>query len=195
MKHVLILIILAAIATGCADPFSSRDSQIPTGERGTFIQPVSPQIVIFNLEQSYKERIVTNFMKCLDSGFFFKYDFVTKQIGDSDSGWYFDTELRITENIFNSLLSDTTSSLEITLNPLETSPDEVLDTAAILYRSYTIIFVTDSDTDSPDTSRYLGTSIFTITENDRGLWAISRWEDQHQNTNITSWADFKNAYR
>jgi hypothetical protein len=46
-----------------------------------------------------------------------------------------------------------------------------------------------------DTLEYLGTSIFTMVENDQGLWSLLRWEDQHQSTNILSWADFKNGYR
>ena len=74
-KFLASLFLIAVMAVSCADPFSSRTSEPPVAEQGTYVQPVTPQIALFNLENAYKEQIISNFLLCLDSGFFFKYDF------------------------------------------------------------------------------------------------------------------------
>jgi hypothetical protein len=193
MKRVLPLLLLVIL--GCSDPFSSRESEPPVGDNGTFIQPVTPQIVLFNLENAYKEFIVTNYMMCLDSNFFFKYDFVIRQIDERDSGWYYSEELRLIESSFNSLLADSATLISLSLSPLIDQQDQAFDTTAILYRSYILIHINAISDSTADTTEYLGTSIFTLIENEQGLWSIIHWEDQHQNTNIPSWADYKNGYR
>jgi hypothetical protein len=193
MKRVLLFLLLVIL--GCSDPFSSRESEPPIGDNGTFIQPVTPQIVIFNLENAYTENIVTNYMMCLDSNFFFKYDFVILPIDEQDSGWYYTEELRLIESSFNSHLADSASIFRLSLNPLIDQQDQAFDTSAILYRSYTLIHINNISDSTADTTEYLGTSIFTMIENQQGLWSIIHWEDQHQNTNIPSWADYKNGYR
>lgn len=193
MKRLLPLLILVIL--GCTDPFSSRESQPPIGNNGTFIQPVTPQIVLFNLENTYREYIVSNYMMCLDSNFFFKYDFVIRQIDERDTGWHYSEELRLIESSFNSLLADSMARLILSLSPLPEQQDQAFDTTAILYRSYTLIHISNVTDSSADTTEYLGTSIFTMIENEQGLWSIICWEDQHQNTLIPSWADYKNGYR
>lgn len=193
MKRFVPVFILLFLA--CASPFDSRDSEPPITDRGTFIQPVSPQIVLFNLENSYKELIITNFMQSLDSNFLFIFDFVTGIPPEGDSGWTYSEELRLTELIFNNFQADTAAEIILSLSPLENQADQSYDTTAILYRSYSLQAVKTANESQIDTVEYLGTSIFTMVENDQGLWSILRWEDQHQSTNIPSWADFKNGYR
>ncbi len=193
MKRFAPVVILLFLA--CASPFDSRDSEPPITDRGTFIQPVSPQIVLFNLENSYKELIITNFMQSLDSSFLFIFDFVTGIPPEGDSGWTYSEELRLTELIFNNFQADTAAEIILSMSPLENQADQSYDTTAVLYRSYSLQAVKMANDGQIDTVEYLGTSIFTMVENDQGLWSLLRWEDQHQSTNIPSWADFKNGYR
>lgn len=193
MKKLFPLLLLVVFS--CADPFSSRESNPPINDTGTFVQPVTPQIVLFNLENSYKDLVITNFIQCLDSNFVFRYDFVTKQPSATDSGWTYSEELRLIESIFNNMLGDSSAGLMVSLSPLMEQPDEAFDTSAVIYRSYILKAITPNNQDGLDTSEYFGTSIFTMVENEQGLWSIARWEDQHQNTNTPSWADFKNGYR
>ena len=126
---------------------------------------------------------------------FFKYDFVIRQIDEHDSGWHYSEELRLIESSFNSFLADSAARFSLSLSPLTGQQDQAFDTTAILYRSYTLTHIIDITDYSADTTEYLGTSIFTMIENQQGLWSIIRWEDQHQHTNIPSWADYKNGYR
>lgn len=193
MKKFLPIFLIFVLS--CADPFSSRDSNLPGTDTGTFAQPVTPQLVLFNLENSYRDLVITNFIQCLDSNFVFRYDFVTKQPSATDSGWNYNEEMRLTELVFNNMLADSTSGLLVSLSPLLEQPDEAFDTSAILYRSYIFRAIVPNNQDGLDTTEYYGTSIFTMIENEQGLWSILRWEDQHQSTNTPSWADFKNGYR
>ncbi|MBD3217099.1 MAG: hypothetical protein GF310_02400 [candidate division Zixibacteria bacterium] len=192
-KYIPVIILILSVA--CASPFDSRDSELPTTDQGTFIQPVSPQVVLLNLENSYKELIITNFIQSLDSSFYFIYDFVTGRPAEGDSGWSYTAELRLTESIFNSLQADTAGEIILSLTPLENQVDQSFDTTAVLYRSYDLTVIKTGNEDQIDTTEFLGTSIFTMIENDQGLWSLLRWEDQHQNTNIPNWADYKNGYR
>lgn len=194
MKAV-ILIIIVFLAAGCADPFSSRDSQPPTTGAGTFIQPVSPQIVLINLQKSYEELIVANFIRCLDSNFQYHYDFVEGQTSDSDTAWQFSEELRITESLFNFIISDSTLSLSLSMQTLIDQQDESYGDSAVLYRSYILSIITEWDNQNADTLQYFGSATFTLHENQQGLWRITHWKDLHQVTDNPSWADFKNGYR
>jgi len=189
------LIIAVLLLAGCANPFSSRDSQPPTTGAGTFIQPVSPQIVLINLQKSYEELIVANFARCLDSNFLYHYDFAESQTSDSDTAWLFSEELRITESIFNIFLSDSTLSLGLNLQTLINQQDESYGDSAVLYRTYTLSIITEHDNQTADTVHYVGTSTFTMLENQQGLWNIKTWEDHHQATDNLSWADYKNGFR
>ena len=183
------------ILVGCADPFSSRSSEPPIGDAGTFIQPVSPQIVLINLQKSYEELIVANFMRCLDSNFVYHYDFAENQATTSDTTWALNDEIRVTESIFNSFLADSTKELRLSLQTLEDQLDQSHGDSAILYRSYIVSVITAADTQTPDTTVYTGTSTFTMVENQQGLWSIKTWNDHHQATDDLSWADYKYGYR
>lgn len=187
------LIILVLV--GCADPFSSRTSEPPIGDAGTFVQPVSPQIVLINLQKSYEELIVANFMRCLDSNFVYHYDFAENQATTSDTSWALNDEVRVTESIFNNFIADSTQALRLTLQNLSGQQDQSFGDSAVLYRSYVVSVIADYGTEAADTTQYTGTSTFTMTENQQGLWSIKIWEDHHEATDDLSWADYKYGYR
>ena len=56
------LITLVLLILSCSNPFSGRDSEAPSEAEGTFITPVEPEIVLLNLEASYNEKIISNFI-------------------------------------------------------------------------------------------------------------------------------------
>jgi len=196
MRHVFVIALCIAFGLGgCADPFSSRHSQKPTSQEGTFFQPISPQIVLLNLENSYRELIITNFSQCLDSTFFFKYDFVSGQFDEGDSGWALDEELRLTESMFGSLRQDSLATVGLSLSALTDHADQALGDSAILYRTYALVIIAHGEDQLPDTVECQGTAVFTIIENQQGLWKIAYWEDQHEKISIPSWADYKSRFR
>lgn len=194
MKLVAVLM-LVIIGLSCTSPFSGRDSEFPSESQGTFITPVEPEIVLLNLEASYNEKIISNFLQCLDTSFFFTFDFL--QFADiPDSGWGYDIERVITDNMFNFYRAGSDSvSLSLTLRPIQSLPGRKEDTLAILYREYELETVSSLDKATPDTVTYNGTAEFEITQTSGNLWMLRRWLDQHASPQDTAWSDFKNGFR
>jgi len=193
-KTACYILIFAMAALSCSDPFSGRDSEPPSETEGTYLSPVDPQIVLFNLENSYNEKIITNFVQCLDTHFVFRYDHLLFGEYD-DSGWTYNTEVSLTEKIFANYRKQADSrSLWLSLRTVP-GLDHVEDTMALLHREYQLYTVAGLDKGMPDTIVYAGTAIFEIVEKSFNLWAIHEWRDFHQSSTDTSWADFKNGFR
>lgn len=187
-------ILTACLAASCTNPFSGRDSEVPSGPEGTYFAPIAPQVVLLNLENSYNEKIITNFMLCFDTLFIFSYDYLLFGKA-SDSGWSYETEISLTDNIFTKYRQDAdfatlTLALEMTGNP-----DLEYDTTATLKRAYRLTSVSTYGDSTPDTTEYVGTATFELVETGFNLWAIREWRDFHQSSSDTSWADFKNGFR
>jgi len=190
------LIILILFGLTCTNPFSGRDSETPSEAEGTFITPVEPEIVLLNLEASYNEKIISNFIQCLDTTFYFTFDFL--QFADlPDTSWGYGAERIITDNIFNYYRAGQDSiSLSLSMQAIESLPGVKDDTLAVLYREYELTGISSSvERAVPDTVIYTGTAEFDIIQTSGNLWAIRRWADNHASTNDTGWSDFKNGFR
>ncbi len=192
MMRFVTAIALALLIMSCAkNPFSVRDSEPPTEQAGTFIPPTSPQIALENLRFAYTEFVISNFIQTLDSDFVFIFDFV--QSIPADSGWGFEQEVSLSDNLFNDFNANKNSkSLSLRFDPVIDQPDLIEDTTATLVRNYTI---TISDSQGQLVESISGVSRFELIEASFQFWAIRRWEDFHDPGTTSSWADFKNAYR
>ncbi|MCK4656181.1 MAG: hypothetical protein KAT85_04095 [candidate division Zixibacteria bacterium] len=195
MKKIIChILLLALVALSCSDPFSGRGSEPPSESQGTYLTPVDPEIVLFNLENSYNERIIANFVQCLDTNFVFHFDHLL--FGEfADSGWTYNSEVSLTEKMFaNYRKNADTRSLWLSMR-IVPGLDRVEDTIAVLHREYQLNIITDIDKAIPDTIRYVGTATFELVEMGFNLWSIREWRDYHQTSTDTSWADFKNGFR
>lgn len=189
-----IIVLLTLSVFSCTSPFSARESEPPTESLGTFVTPTQPEIVLFNIEASYNEQIITNYDASLDSSFFFVYDFLQAG-GDSDTGWSRMVDIGMTDKLFSFFRSRTESiSLSLTMQEFD-SPNYEGDTMVTLYREYEILKITGTDTAIPDTSVYRGTAEFQIVETGISLWTLRKWTDRHLQSGDESWADFKYGYR
>lgn len=192
MRRLVFVSLIALFVISCAkNPFSTRDSEPPTAEAGTFITPTTPQIVLENLRLCYSELVIGNFVQSLDSNFLFRYDFI--QGAQPDSGWGFKQELNLTEKMFNDFgATRSERSLRVTFVAQPEQPDIILDSTATLVRSYTVII---ADSSGLTSSSYEGVARFEMIESSFNFWAIRGWSDLHLNLDIRSWAELKNAYR
>jgi hypothetical protein len=184
--------LVALLVASCAkNPFSTRGSEPPTAQAGTFITPTSPQIVLENLRLCYSELVIGNFVQSLDSDFVFTYDFL--QGAQPDSGWGFKQELNLTEKMFNDFnATKNERSLGVTFVVQPEQPDIILDSSATLVRSYTVIV---ADSSGLTSNSYQGIARFEMIESSFNFWAIRSWSDLHLNLGTLSWAELKNAYR
>lgn len=192
MKKLLIILALSLLLVSCAkNPFSSRDSDTPVSAAGTFIPPTSPEIVLENLRLAYNELVISNFIQSIDSNFVFRFDFI--EGATLDTTWDFAQEVNLTENLFSDFrLSEGELTISVEMTPQFGQEDIVLDTMAIMIRSYVI---TVSDTLQKETEVYEGVSQFELIESSFNYWTLLVWEDLHVDTRTKSWADLKSKYR
>jgi hypothetical protein len=192
VKRAIMLILIALLIGSCAkNPFSTRDSEPPTSQAGTFIPPTAPQIVLENLRLCYSELVISNFVQCLDSQFVFRFDFL--QGAQTDSGWMFAQEVSLTEKMFNEFGADVSGrTLKVVFSAQADQPDVVLDSIATLVRSYTVTVLDSADV---RLGGYQGVASFVMVESAFNFWAIRSWSDLHLNLDTQSWAELKNAYR
>ena len=192
MKKLIVILLVGLLLGSCAkNPFSSRESEAPSEQAGTFIPPTSPEIVLENLRLAYSEMVIGNFIECLDSGFVFSFDYVEGSL--IDTSWGHAVEINLTENLFADFRSAKTNrQLEVEFSLQPDQADVVLDTTAMLIRGYV---VTVSDTTGAPLAAYEGIAQFDLVEAAFNFWALARWEDLHLSTRSPSWADLKNSYR
>jgi hypothetical protein len=193
-KATCYILVVTLAAVSCSNPFSGRDSEPPSESEGTYLTPVDPEIVLFNLENSYNEKIIANFVQCLDTNFVFRFDHLLFG-GFADSGWNYNSEISLTEKMFANYRKDAnTRSLWLSMR-IVPGLDRHEDTIAVLHREYQLSTITGLDKMIPDTIRYVGTATFELVEMGFNLWSIREWRDFHQTSTDTSWADFKNGFR
>ncbi|MGB5106064.1 MAG: hypothetical protein WBP29_06895 [Candidatus Zixiibacteriota bacterium] len=190
-KVFALLLIMLALLSCAKDPFSTRDNELPTKKPGTFIPPTAPAIVLENLRLSYSELVIGNFIQCLDSNFTFRFDFV--QTTPGDTSWGFNQEVALTQKMFNEFSSNKeVRRISIEFVDLPDQSDILLDTAATLIRSYTLSV---TDTLGTVQDNFHGVARFDLVESAFNFWSLRRWEDLHSDTQVSSWAEFKNAFR
>lgn len=192
MKKYILILIMMVLGLSCAkNPFSSRDSETPFTQAGTFIPPTSPQIVLENLRLSYSELVIGNFMQTIDSSFVFSFDYVEGVL--IDSTWGYTAEVNLTENLFGDIrLSKGARKLNVELTPRSGQQDVMLDTSATLIRGYVVSI---SDSLDNELERFEGVAQFDMIESSFNYWRLQHWDDLHLDTSTKSWADLKNRYR
>lgn len=191
LQRLMLLFVCTLTICSCAkNPFSTRDNEEPTEPVGTFIPPTSPLIVLENLRFAYAELVIGNFVQCLDSIFTYRFDFLQTLPGDT--AWDYRQEVNLTTKMFSAFSADKSRRITIEFTPQVDQPDQVLDTTATLIRSY-ILSVTD--TLGTVKQNFQGIARFDLVEGAFNFWSLRRWEDLHEDLDINSWAEFKNAYR
>lgn len=192
MRLRVFFLILAIFVASCAkDPFSTRDNEPPTTRPGTFIPPTAPALVLENLRLSYSELVIGNFIQCLDSSFTFAFDFI--QAAPGDTVWGYSLEVALTQKMFNEFKADPRArTVEIRFDRLVDQPDLTSDTTATIIRSYVLTIVDSLGTVEDN---FHGIARFDLVESAFNFWSLRRWGDLHTETELNTWAEFKNAYR
>ena len=108
----------AAVAVFCQDIFSTRDPEPPESVRTTFVQPVSPEVVLENFIAAIRERNAENYIRCFGSseekrgGFQFVPErTVAENYQDRFAGWNVSSERAYITNLFAQIPDDSLSTL------------------------------------------------------------------------------------
>lgn len=186
-KTLAVLLSSFVVSCGLFDP---RDPEPPTQGSGSFLPPVSREIVIENLRNAIAEKNIPNYMKCFSDsaaglrGFTFVPSAnVITQLSD----WDREDE----QNYFTNLTSaqDGVSSLEVNGTFASISSD-----TADYESQYTFIFDHDRKSRFPIVAR--GSLQFSLeVDINSGLWSIYYWKDIQTSDSIRTWSEFKREFR
>jgi hypothetical protein len=197
-KYLVLGTALVAVAFSCVkNPFSTRDTEPPQGQIGTWETPQSPDVVIRNLLFAYNEMVIINYERCFSDSFAFSApeDSIDAANGgrpDLFSDWGKAIEVGTATNIFATFSG--ADSLSLFLNFAPSSPDLIEDSTAILYRNYTLRILSGHG-GSVDTLIAGGTATFHLMQEQLNWWTIRWWEDKPIQAGIYDWGDFKAEYR
>ncbi len=167
---------------GC---FTLRTPEEPT--EGNFWEyPDRPNKVLDNLKYAYLYRSIDNVKNSLDST---KFEFVADPSllsgpnQDLYKNWDYQKEIEKTNDFFQ--LLDLSDPLPLTI---EFSYDSV-DSQPHIYR-YRINYSISAKLVDNRLLNAKGTSVFTLEENESGLWTIVKWED-FKDDGYLSWGELK----
>lgn len=189
MKYVISYILFAIILSGC-DLLQTRDAEPPTQPRSNYEPASTPQTLISNLVNAFKDKDAQNYINCLDTSFSDKkfyfspssgalaqYPFLLNNWGIMDEDQYFknlitkvDDQLPITLSLTNELYSPLGDSL-----------------------IYTATYKINLPISQSEPEDYQGDLRFNMVRNSNSVWVIYYWQDT-KSTALPSWSDLKGKY-
>ncbi len=176
LKTILIVIILS---TAC-NWFNPRNAENPREEESEWQEPVSPSIVISNLERAFEDRNIVNYSSSLSFDFMFYGD----QADSTDvppgifNDWDFDVEIEVATKIFNIF-----SKINIYF---EDSLKDSTGTEANFYEVYSM------NLESLDSTVIVkGLAHFQLLLDSTNLWSIVNWMDFNTDSLYIDWGILK----
>ena len=192
MKSMVIsrvLTIAVLVVSSCA----TRTPEEPTGNRGTYEPPTSPQIVIENFRNAVIEKNTQNFMLCLADPTRSRATYVFEPSAEVGArfqaifqSWSLNRERQAFISLIARLPTDVSLGLEFTNGSVAfSSPDSLVWVGE--YRLSTKL-------DLAGVPNVLtGTMVLSIQPEASGLWSIARWGDAKRATDTleSTWSILK----
>ena len=177
------------IIAGCA----TRTPEEPTGNRGTYEPPTTPQIVIENFRNAVIEKNTQNFMLCLADPSRSRVPYIFEPSAEAGArfqaifqSWSLNKERQAFLSIIARLPSDVNLGLEFSNSSVAfSSPDSLVWVGD--YRLSTKL-------DLAGVPNVLtGTMVLSIRPETSGLWSIGRWSDARRtgDTLESTWSILK----
>ncbi len=181
------LLVFLFVLTAC-DLLSTREAETPNASRDNFLPATSPEILFSNLTNSFKDKVVENYIACFsdpaytDKQFNFVPTSSASVIYAAFSNWDLSSERGYFSNLVNTLPENTPIILSLSqLGSTQYSDSAVYDFSYILNTNFS------SENISPI---YQGNLKFTVVLDNRQQWVISRWIDFEKN-GYFSWSELK----
>ncbi len=174
---------------GC-DLLDTRTPEEPTEPRSNFITPIQPSTVFLNLKNSFKEKVVKNYMECLVDESFLPdgFTFVPSAGSIAQFAALSDWQKESERQYFNNLTSLTRQESQIVLELENEINITRADSAVFQYEYFITVPIIEGDA-----IVYSGNVIFTVKEDSRSLWVITKWEDIEKD-DFPSWSEMKGTY-
>jgi len=191
MKMKILVLPLLLLLSGC-DLLTTRDAQSPGNPRSNYELPVTPQILIQNLVNSFQDRNVENYLSCFSNPAFSekKFQFIPSsgaaaQFPSLTDSW----DLKSEDQYFRNMISKMEGDLPATLvfsNPAYSPQGDSL----VLDALYSLN-VPHNQQDLP--TNFQGEVRFYMVRDSRSTWAIYYWQD-NKNSTLASWSELKGRF-
>ena len=185
---IYILIGFVFILTGC-ELFDTRDAEIPDQGRSSFEPASSPQILISNLVNSFRDKNVENYLACfVDSSFTEKrYQFLPTSSAVSQypvlsENW----TKREEESYFNNMKVRTETNIPVIVDFSNQIINPLGDSLQV-----TANYLLNLPNNSGIPTNYQGDLIFNMIRDSRSVWVIYYWQDIKTSTNLPGWSELK----
>ncbi len=185
MKKLFIILLL--FIAGC-DMFTTRDPASPENRPQNYLTPTTPDIILANMKESFKDGYVEYYIECFADPTFItrKFKFIPSGSAGSSYPAFSDWNLDGEKQYFNKLktIIASGSSVELTFSNQVFNPQ---GDSTVVTADYHISF-TARDSGFP--SDYQGYLQFKMFLDRRNQWVIVEWQDIKKE-NYNSWSDLK----
>lgn len=180
----------AFIFSAC-DMFSTRPSEKPESPRTNYNIATTPDILIQNLKDSFKDKVTENYLSCfIDSSFSGKrFMFVPSAESTSKYPFLVNWSLQGERSYFVNLINSVVQNSPIILS-FENEEQNFSGDSTIFSAQYTFN-IPVMDDQKP--KYYQGSLRFTMIRDNRLQWVIHRWEDI-KDEKFPSWSELKGRY-
>ncbi len=157
---------MAFLVSSC-DIFQTRDPEPPSQSTSSFEPPVTPEIVLQNLQGAIRENNVDNYLRCFVDTSFMPYEFFPSQDVSANFGiWTLEDERRYFRSIGVNI--DGTPLLTISLQNTTFYADST-------YTMNYSLFFPHKDVGAPKFVK--GNMQLHLVIDVQGRWAINQWKD------------------
>lgn len=181
-----IVITIVVLTCSACSLFETRTPELPVSERGTYLQPDTPDRVVENIRFALAEQSTRNYRRSLSDALSFQPTATAQSRDPIWSGWTSGEE----EAYFATLVSaiSAESGLSLDLN------DATLTAVDAERFVYDATYVITADHNRSETPRiFQGRLSWEIAQQADGLWSLTAWSDREVGSE-PSWSDLKAAF-
>ncbi len=168
--------------------FDTREVQPPTGNRSTYVQPITADNVLDNLKFAIAEKNLDNYLKCfVDSNFSTRrFKFFPDALSQSQYPVFLNWSLNNERVYYSNLISFTSENASRNLF-INSSVNIGID-SAIIDADYLLVY-DHNKLNIPKV--FKGKLRFIMGIDNRSLWSIHNWYDFVNDNNDTTWSVLK----
>jgi hypothetical protein len=183
-----LLILACAPIAGC-DLFQTRDPQAPSQSNSTFSPPVSPDIVLSNLEAAIRDYNVDNYIRCFSDPAVRPYEFVPSQgVRANYPGLFSQWTLESERRYFLNLGTPKGGSPSLSFSNQQSL---TVSSDSVIYNMNYILIFPHHRPNVPQSVQ--GNMQISIGSDNQHRWSIYRWQDFKTATDST-WSYWKAVF-
>ncbi|MGE5681601.1 MAG: hypothetical protein ACM34K_12055 [Bacillota bacterium] len=167
---------------GC-DIFKTRDPESPELPRSNYVPATTPDILIQNFINSFKDKVQENYISCFSEK---KFIFAPSAESASKFSFLLNWTLQDERQYFNNLINQVPQNSEISLKFLNEQKNFYGDSSS--YSAIYSLSVPFIDAQKP--KYYQGSLHFVCTKDQNNQWVISNWQDI-KDEKYPSWSELK----